>query len=153
LFRSAKTLDMVDVGVGGDQRHALGKGKIELADNLQALIDRIFIADVDESPIVVVVVDQINAATDPAASLVVQLNDVREQGLTFENCHQGRGWLAGVLLADRSNPSADPTGTSDDVQPDAIAKLFCLRIYRGRHGLKSRRAQNGCESRTVIRIH
>ena len=52
------------------------------------LVDRVFVADVDERPVVVVVVDQIHAAAGhPPPSLVVQLDDVRKQRLPLQNGH------------------------------------------------------------------
>ena len=85
LLRLGEALDVVDVGVRGDQRHALRERKIELADDFQALVDRVFVADVDQRPVAVVVVDQIDAATDPPPGLMVQLDDVRKEGLTLEH--------------------------------------------------------------------
>ena len=52
LLGLGEALDVVDVGVRGDQRHAFRERKIELADDLQALVDRVFVADVDERPVV-----------------------------------------------------------------------------------------------------
>ena len=89
LLRLGEALDVVDVGVRGDQRHALREREIELADDLQALVDRVFVADVDQRPVVVVVVDQIDAAADPPPGLMIQLDDVREQGLTLEHGEAG----------------------------------------------------------------
>ena len=85
LLGLGEALDVVDVGMRGDQRHALRERKIELPDDLQALVDRVFVADVDQRPVVVVIVDQIDAAADPPPRLMIQLDDVRKQGLTLDH--------------------------------------------------------------------
>jgi hypothetical protein len=71
----------------GDQGHTLGKGEIKLPDDLQALVNRVFVAQINERPIVRIVVDQVDAATNASASLVIQLDDVREQWLTLDYGH------------------------------------------------------------------
>ena len=85
LLRLGEALDVVDVGVRGDQRLALGERKIELPDELEALVDRVFVADVDQRPAAVIIVDQIDGAADPPPGLMVQLDDVREDGLALEH--------------------------------------------------------------------
>ena len=78
LLGLGEALDVVDVGVRGDQRLALAEREIELADQLDAVVDRVLVADVDERP-VGLVVDQVDAAADPPPGLVIQLDDVRKQ--------------------------------------------------------------------------
>ena len=85
LLRLGEALDVVDVGVRGDQRLALREREVELPDDLEALVDRVFVADVDQGPAAVVVVDQVDGAADPPPGLMVQLDDVREEGLTLEH--------------------------------------------------------------------
>ena len=85
LLGLGEALDVVDVGVRGDQRHALREREVELPDDLEALVDRVFVADVDQRPTAVVVVNQIDRAADPPPGLVVQLDDVGEDGLTLEH--------------------------------------------------------------------
>ena len=43
LLRLGETLDVVHIGMRGDQRDALREWKIELANDLQAVVDRVFI--------------------------------------------------------------------------------------------------------------
>ena len=83
LLGLGEALDVVDIGVRGDQRDALREREIKLPNDLEAVVDCVFVADVDERPIVVVVVDQIDAATDPPPGLMIQLNDMRKQRLTL----------------------------------------------------------------------
>jgi hypothetical protein len=87
LLGFGEALNMVHIRVRRDQRDTLRKWKIKLPNNFKAIVDRILIADIDKRPIVVVVVDQINAATDPPPGLMIQLNDMREQRLTLQNGH------------------------------------------------------------------
>ena len=113
LLGLGEALDVVDVGVRGDQRLALRERKIELPDDLQALVDRVLVADVDQRPVVVVVVDQVDAATDPPPSLVVQLDDVREQRLTLQHGHANPSYR-------RNRATADDRGRSARPQPACI---------------------------------
>ena len=76
---------MIDVGVRGDQRDALREREIELPDDLQALVDRVFEADVDQRPTAVIIVNQIDAAANPPPRLMIQLDDVRKNGLTLDH--------------------------------------------------------------------
>ena len=48
---------MVDVGVRGDQRHALREGKVQLPDDLEALVHGVFVADVDQRPTAVIIIN------------------------------------------------------------------------------------------------
>ena len=115
LLGLGEALDVVDVGVRGDQRHAFREREVELADDLQAVVDRVFVADVDEGPVVLVIVDEIDAAADPPPGLVIQLDDVRKQRLALENGHANPSNCA----CDRV--TADDRGRSAGSQPAARA--------------------------------
>ena len=75
---------MVGVGVRGDQQLAVRERKIHLPHQLDDLVDRLFVANIDEHP-VRSVEDQIHAATDAMPGLVVQLDHVREDRLPLEH--------------------------------------------------------------------
>lgn len=70
LFRFRKALDVIDVGMRGDQRYALGERKVELSNQLNAIVDGVFEADVDQRPFVLVV-NQVNAARYAPPRLVI----------------------------------------------------------------------------------
>ena len=84
LIELGQPLDVIDVGVGGDQHPALRQRKIELADQLDDLVDRFLEADVDQQPIGTVV-DQIDVAAQPLAGLVVDLDHMGENRFTLQH--------------------------------------------------------------------
>jgi hypothetical protein len=83
-LRLGQTLDVVHVGVGGDQRPALGEGEIELPDQLHDLVDVLLEPDVDQGP-VPVVVDEIDVAADAPPGLVVHFDHAGKEGPPFEH--------------------------------------------------------------------
>src|SRR5262249_40784777 len=99
LLGLGQALDVIDVSVGGDERLALAERKVELADKLNALVDGVFVANVNESPFLVVI-NQIDRARKPPLSLVVQLDDMRKQG---GSCNHGanRGTIRSRREAER----------------------------------------------------
>ncbi len=84
LIELGQALDVVDVGMRGDQHLALRERKVELADQLDDLVDRLFVADVDQQPLGPVE-DQVDVAAHALAGLVVHFDDVGEDGLPLEH--------------------------------------------------------------------
>ena len=93
-------LDVIDVGMRGDEGPAGREGEIELTDHLHDLVDGLGVADVDEHP-VAVVINQIDVATDPPARLVVHLDDTGENRAALEHRKSGRAGRC-CLRPDRS---------------------------------------------------
>ena len=83
---------MIDVSVRGDQRFAFAERKIELANEIDHVVHGVFVADVEEGPLLVVV-DQVRAAGNPPPRLVVEFDNVREEGSPFE--HKSGQWAVG----------------------------------------------------------
>src|SRR5208283_343400 len=83
-----QALDVVGVGVGGNDHLARGQVKIHLADEFHDLVNRFQVADVDEQEFAAAV-DQVNVDPEPAAGLVVHLDDVGEKVFAREHiaCH------------------------------------------------------------------
>ncbi len=67
-----------------DQRFAFAKWEIQLTDQLDYVVHRVFVSDVKQRPLLVVV-DQVRAARDPPTRLVVEFNNVWEKGIPFEH--------------------------------------------------------------------
>ena len=85
LLDLGQALNVVDVGVRGDQRLAVRQRKIELADQLDDLVDRFLEADVDQQPLVPVE-DQIDVAAQALPGLVVHFDDVGKDRLPRVTC-------------------------------------------------------------------
>ena len=68
----------------------LRQRKIELADQLDDLVDRLVEADVDQQPFGAVE-DQVDVAAQPLAGLVVHFDHVREDRLPLK--HRRRSFL------------------------------------------------------------
>ncbi len=110
LFGFGEALDVVDVGVRGDERLAFAKRKVEFADEVDDVVDGVFVADVEEGPCVVVV-DQVGAAGDAAARLMVEFDDVGEEGSPLEHGSRSSGeWAVG---SGQFFVRADSTGSWD----------------------------------------
>ena len=75
---------MIDIGMCGDQASALRDGEIHLPDHLNDLIDGLFVANVDEPP-VAIVVHEINVAAHAPPGLMVHLNHAWENRASFEH--------------------------------------------------------------------
>src|SRR5262249_7808152 len=88
-----------------------------LSNDFQTLIDGIFVTNVDQRPAAVVVVNQIHAAADSPPSLVIKLDDVRENRLAFD--HEGV-WMA--VAAGETMDSFDDTNRAANSQPDELAQ-------------------------------
>ena len=84
LLELGQALDVIDVGMRGDDRFAIRQRKIELADHFHDFIDGFIEADVDQQPFGLVV-HQIDVATQPLARLIVHLDDVRKDRLPLEH--------------------------------------------------------------------
>jgi hypothetical protein len=96
LLGLGHALDVVDVGVRGDQRDALREGEVELADDFEALVDGVFVADVDQGPAAIIIVNQVDRAADAAAGLLVELDDVGEDGVALEHGAERGGAAAKI---------------------------------------------------------
>ena len=93
-----QALNVVDVGVRGDQRLAVRQRKVELANQLDDLVDRLFVADVDQQPFGPVV-DQVDVAAQPLTGLVVDFDDVREDRLPLDHRSRPSIYLLARLVA------------------------------------------------------
>ena len=81
-----QALDVIDVGMGGDDHLARGQVEVHLADQLDDLVDRFQQADVDENELGAAV-DEVDVDPEPPAGLVVHLDDVRKE--IFPSQHVG----------------------------------------------------------------
>ena len=79
-------LNVIGVGVRGDQHLAGGQVEIHLANQLDDLVDGVEIADVDQQEFAAAI-DEIDIDAQPAAGLVVHLDDVRKEILPWQ--HEG----------------------------------------------------------------
>lgn len=75
---------MIDVGMGRHDHLAPSQREVELTDDLDNFIDRVFVTDIDQNPLTRVV-HQIDAAAHDVAHLVVQLDYVRENRLALQH--------------------------------------------------------------------
>jgi hypothetical protein len=62
----------------------LGQRKIHFANQIDNLLDRIGVADVDQHPLVAIV-DQIDIRADDMAGLMIDFDDVGKKGLPFQH--------------------------------------------------------------------
>ncbi len=88
LLEMGEALDVIHVGVRGDDRLAVGKREIELPDQLEDFVGRVLKAHVDENPLRRVE-DQIHVAPQPLAGLVIDLDHMGKDGLPRK--HEERG--------------------------------------------------------------
>ena len=65
LLDFGQPLDVIHVGVRGNQRLAIRQGEVELTDNLHDLVDGLVEADIDQQPLALVV-HQVNIAAQAA---------------------------------------------------------------------------------------
>ncbi len=84
LLGLRQPLNVVDVGVGGDERFALRKREVELADQLHNLVHCLVIADVDQQPLLGVV-NHVNITSQHLPRLKIRLDHMRENGLANEH--------------------------------------------------------------------
>ena len=84
LIQLGQALDVIDVGMRGDQHPAVRQRKIHLPDQLDDLVDRFVEADIDQQPIGAVV-NQIDIAAQPLAGLVIDFDDMRENRFPLEH--------------------------------------------------------------------
>ncbi len=75
---------MIDIGVRGDQRLAARQGKVEPADDFDKVIDRLFIPDIDQNPLVAVE-DEIDVAPEHLTDLEVEFDDSGKERFTIEH--------------------------------------------------------------------
>ncbi len=99
LFDFGQALNVIDVGVRGDQRFAIRQREIELADQIDDFVDRFLKADVDQHPLVLVE-HQIDIAAQPLPGLVVHFDDMGKNWLALEHgkmacakCLMCYGWV------------------------------------------------------------
>ena len=84
LLDFRQSLNVIDIGVRGDDRFAVRQRKIELADQIDNFVDRFLKADVDQHPFVLVE-HQIDVAPQPLPGLVVHFDHVRKNRLALEH--------------------------------------------------------------------
>jgi crotonobetainyl-CoA:carnitine CoA-transferase CaiB-like acyl-CoA transferase len=90
-------LDMIHIGMRGDQRFAPRQGEVQLADQLDDLLDRIFVTDIDQNPLVAVE-DQVHIAAQNMSRLVIYLDHVRKNGATLKHRGTREVPAAGAVL-------------------------------------------------------
>src|SRR5207244_6861902 len=101
LLGLGQALDVIDVGMRGDQHLALAERKIHLPDELDDFLNRLLQADVDQQP-VTAVKNQIDAAPENFPRLKVHLDYIRKNRLASEHepvLRSGRTIKAGGLAA------------------------------------------------------
>ncbi len=92
LLGFGEALDVVDVGVCSDERLAVSEGEVEHSDRLDDFIDDFFVADIDQNPLVLVI-DEVDVATENSPQLVVDFDDVGEKRFALEH---GQTAIAGI---------------------------------------------------------
>ncbi len=75
---------MIDVGVSRHEVLALRQAKIHLPDDVDNVIDGVFVADVDQHPFLGIM-HEIDTAPQAPAGLVVHFDDVREEFRTLSH--------------------------------------------------------------------
>ncbi len=96
LAGAGHALDVIGVGVRGDDHLAGGQVEVHLADQLDDLVDGVQVADVDEQELAAAV-DEVDVDAQAAAGLVVHLDDA---GKRYFRCNAmsrapGRGGSCG----------------------------------------------------------
>src|SRR5262249_26166842 len=66
-------------------RLALRQAEVHLADQLDNVVDGLLEADVDEGVVAIAAVDQVDVDAEPAAGLVIQLDDVGKEVLPAQH--------------------------------------------------------------------
>ena len=84
LLEMGQALDVIDVGVGGNDRLAIRKWEIKLPDQFENLIGRVLKADIHQQPLGRIV-DQIHIAPQPLAGLVIDLDHMGKNGFTKQH--------------------------------------------------------------------
>jgi hypothetical protein len=84
LAGACHPLNVIGVGVGGNQRFARREIEIHLPNQLDNIVHRIQVTDVNEEEFTAAV-NEIDIDAQPAAGLIVHLNDVGEKVLPFEH--------------------------------------------------------------------
>ena len=97
-------LDVVGVGVRGDQELALREREVERADEFDHLVERVLLADVDERPLGAAV-DEVDVHPERPAGLEVQLDHAGEQVLPLD--HRARLPPARLILSPRERNATD----------------------------------------------
>ena len=68
---------MIHIGMGCKKRLAFREREIQIANQVDDLIDVLFVTDIDQQPFVSVE-NQVQVATDQVAGLNIQLDNIRE---------------------------------------------------------------------------
>ena len=101
LLGPGHALDVIGVGVRGDDHLAVGQVEIHPANQIDDLVGRFQIADVDQQELAAAV-DEIDVDAQPPAGLVVHLDDVREQVLPGQHdCRAPQRSLIGLQKKNR----------------------------------------------------
>ena len=95
LFRLGHALNVIDVGVSGDQHLALAEREIHVADQLNDFLDGFIEANVDQQPIAAVK-NQIDAAAENLPRLEVHFDHIRKNRLAGEH-EQSRGKRRSII--------------------------------------------------------
>jgi hypothetical protein len=92
LFCFGEALNVVYIGVGGDECLAVGEGEVEHPNRLHDFVDDFFVANVDQNPLVLVI-DEVDIATENSPQLVVDFDDVWENRFALKH---GQTAVAGI---------------------------------------------------------
>lgn len=92
LLGFGETLNVVDVGVGGDECLAVREGEVEHADGLYDFVDDFLVANVDQNPLVLVI-DEVDVAPENATQLVIDFDDVWENGFALKHGQTVVAWI------------------------------------------------------------
>ena len=68
---------MIHIRMRGKECFALGKREVQITNQVNDLVDIVFIADVDEQPLVLII-NQVEIATDQVPGLDIQFDDIWE---------------------------------------------------------------------------
>src|SRR5207244_2579495 len=81
---AGNALDVVGIGVSGNQHLARGEVVIHLPDQIHNLGDRVQIADVNQQKLAAAV-DEIDVDPEPTPGLIIQLDDMRKEVLPLQH--------------------------------------------------------------------
>ena len=141
--RTPESLHVVDIGVSCDQVPTLGQRKIQASDDLDDLLNRILVADVDQSPFGTVV-DQVDATSQSPSRLIVHLDHAGKQLDPFDHqslfpsesvrpagAGHSRGQLESMTTKRVGCGQTPPRAASDPWQRPLSGDVTDLGIYDG----------------------
>lgn len=103
LLGFRQSLDVVDVGVSGDQRFATRERKVQSANDFDEVIDGLFVTNVDQDPFIGIM-DQVDVAPKHFTGLEVQLDHAGKQGFSCEHIGLRKDGADGEKQSPRRTP-------------------------------------------------